>query len=102
MPLWKCVRSGVLEREELVHIAKAIRRWCVLARYLGLSEPVIITIEENHIHDYEEQKFQMLLRWFQEQSTPPTRRRLVHIIEEDMKDAILAQDVINIVGTMTT
>ena len=96
------VRSGPLEREELVHIAKAIPRWPVLARYLGLTEPVIAAIEENHVHDYDEQKYQMFLKWYQQQKTPPTRQSLVRIIEEKMKDSALAQDIVNIVGTTTT
>ena len=96
--IWKTVRSGPLERSELVHIAKVIHHWSVLARYLGLSEPIIVAIEENHVHDYEEQKIQMLLKWFQQQSTPPTRQSLVRIIEEKMKDPVLAQDITNIVG----
>ena len=100
--MWKNVRSGPLERGELVHIAKAIRRWSVLARYLGLTEPDIIAIEENHVHNYEEQKYQMLLKWYQQQKPPPTRQSLVRIIEEKMKDSRLAQDIVNIVGTTTT
>lgn len=97
-PLWVTVRPGPLEREELVHIAKAIPRWSTLARYLGLSEPVIVAISENYRGDYEEQKFQMLLKWHQQQPTPPARQTLVRIIEEKI-DPVLAQDIANIVGT---
>ena len=100
--LWKDVRSGPVEREELVHIAKAIHRWPVLARYLGLTEPVIVAIEENHVHDYEEQKYQMLLKWSQQQNPEATRQSLVQIIEEKLQDLVLAQDVVNIVGTTAT
>ena len=96
--LWRTVRPGPLEREELVHIAKAIPRWSTLARYLGLSEPVIVTISEDYRGDYEEQKFQMLLAWYQQQLNPPSRQSLVRIIEEGM-GSVLAQDIVNIVGT---
>ena len=96
-PLWKRVCPGELERGELVHIARAIPRWSSLARYLGLSDPDIVAISENHKGDYEEQRYQMLLKWYQQQATPPTRQALVRVIEEEMGTK-LAQDIVNIVG----
>ena len=57
-----------------------------------------MAISENYRGDYEEQKFQMLLTWHQQQPTPPTRQSLVRIIEEKMGTE-LTQDIVNIVGT---
>lgn len=97
--MWKTVPSGPLEKTELVEIAKTITRWPQVARHLNLSESDIVTIEENHMRDYEEQKMQMLLKYFQQQPTPPTRRDFVRIIEEQMKDSVLAQNMVNIIHT---
>ena len=97
--LWKTVHSKVLERGDLVHIASVLdHQWPVLAWCLGVSETTIATIRQNYALDHEEQKFQMMLRWFQDQSTPPTGQGLVRIIEEHLKDVTLAQDVVNILG----
>ena len=101
-PLWQSVRSYQLEPPELVRIAGAIERWSGVARCLGLSEQEIVTIRENYVHDYEEQKFQMLLKWTQTQSTPTTGQDLVRIIEEEKKDPTLAQQISNIIGTNST
>ena len=92
--LWKTLPSSKsMRKEDLVHIAKSIGYWRELARYLGLEEAEIVTIEQNYIRDHEEQKIQMLLKWFQQQSTPPTRQSLVRTIEEKMQDPELAQKV---------
>jgi hypothetical protein len=98
-PLWKTVRGGPLQREELVHVAKAVRHWACLARYLGLPEPVIVAISEDHRGNYEEQKFQMLLKWYTQQPKPPSKQALVRIVEEKMRDPVLTQDIVNILGT---
>ena len=97
--IWETVHPGALERRELVYIARVIQHWHELARHLGLEEEEIVTIERNHVGDREEQKIQMLLKWFQQQSTPPTRQSLVRTIEEKTRDLVLAQDITNIVGT---
>jgi hypothetical protein len=93
--LWKTVRSGALEREELVQIATVINQWPTLASHLGISKSTL-----DSSYDYEEQKYQMLVNWYQQQNPPPTRQSLVRIIEEKMKDSVLAQDVVNIVGSI--
>lgn len=51
------------------------------------------------MRDYEEQKVQMLLKWFQQQPAPPTRRNFVRIVEERMKDSVLAQNMVNTIHT---
>ena len=96
--LWKTVRSGALEREELVQIATVINQWPTLASHLGISESTIDSIR--HSYDYEEQKYQVLVNWYQQQNPPPTPQSLVRIIEEEMKDSVLAQDVVNSVGSV--
>ena len=73
-----------LTRDELIHIAKEITDWKVLARHLGLSEPDITAIESNDPKNYKEQTFKMLLEWLQQQDCPPTRKDFVQIIEEKM------------------
>ena len=57
-----------------------------------------MAISEDHRGNYEEQKYQMLLKWHQQQATPPTKRDLMRIIEERMGSKV-AQDTANIVGT---
>ena len=92
--LWKTLPSSKsMRKEDLVHIAKSIGYWRELARHLGLEEAEIVTIEQNYIGDHEEQKIQMLLKWFQQQLTPPTRQSLIRTIEEKMQDPELARKV---------
>ena len=92
--VWKMTSpSKQLMTDDLIHIAQKIHHWQGLARFLGLTEPAIATIKHNHIGNYEEQKVQMLLKWFQQQSAPPTHQCLIRIIEEEMKDPVLASDV---------
>ena len=82
-----------LTRDDLVTVAQKIVHWQALARKLGLSEPDIVAIEANYSHDYKEQRFQSLLKWFQEKGSPPTRQTLVRIIEEKLLEPQLAIDV---------
>ena len=98
VPLWPTVQSGELDANEFLEIARAIAWWETLARHLGLTEADIVAISENNVRNYEEQKYQMLLKWREQQSTPPTKQDLVQIIEEKMKDSLLAQKVGDIVG----
>lgn len=61
--------------------------------YLGLTTAAIEEIERDHKGHYKEQKFHMLLRWSDQQSTPNTGQSLVRIIEEEMKKPALAREV---------
>ena len=83
--------NTLLTRDDLVHVAKMVPHWKRLARHLGLSEPDVVAIEANYQHDYNEQKIKMLLKWLGEQQ--PTRGHLVFIIEEKMKDPVLAKKI---------
>ena len=85
--------SHLLKKEDLVHIAKVIPYWKELARHLGLEEADIVTIEQNHVTDHEEQKVQMLLKWYQQQRSPPSCQNLVRIIEEKMQNHKVAKKV---------
>ena len=80
-----------LTRNDLVHIAKKITHWKVLARRLRLSEPDITAIESNDPKNYKEQTFKMLLEWLQQQDCPPTRKDFVQIIAE--MDVVLAGNI---------
>ena len=92
--VWKSTNSSKkLTPDDLLPISKAISHWKELARHLGLSKPDIVAIEHNHLHDYEEQKYQMLRKWFEQNSTPPSRQSFIKIIEEKMKDQELAGEV---------
>ena len=93
--VWKTItnRRRKITRDDLVVISNRVPRWKELARHLGLAEPDIVAIEANYSHDYNEQKLQCLLTWFQGQGSPPTRQALVRIIEEKMQDQELAKDI---------
>ena len=60
---------------------------------MGLEEADIVTIEQNHVIDHEEQKVQMLLKWYQRQRSPPSCQSLVRIIEEKMQNQKVAKKV---------
>ena len=92
--VWKSTSSSKkLKPDDLLPISKVISHWKELARHLGLSKADIVAIEHNHLHDYEEQKYQMLRKWFEQNSTPPSRQSLIKTIEEKMKDCELAGEV---------
>ena len=96
--LWKTVSSGILEKDELMQIARVIdAQWPVFAGYLGMNNTTITTIKQQYSSDYREQCFQMLLKWFQKK--PLSRQNLVRIIEENMQNPVLAQDVLNSLGS---
>ena len=92
--------SEQLTTEDFLQIAEKIVHWEGMARHMGLSEPDIAEIEQNYIRNYKEQKYQMLLRWYQRQEPPPTRQSLIQIIEEKMEDSVLAQDVIDVLHSI--
>ena len=92
--------SEQLTTDDFLQIAKKIVHWKEMARYLGLSEPDIAEIEQNYVCNYKEQKYQMLLKWYQLQKSPPTRQCLLQVIEEKMKDSELAQDVTSILHSI--
>ena len=92
--IWNTINpSHLLKKEDMVYIAKLITYWKELAHHLGLEEPDIVAIEQNHLHDYEEQKVQMLHKWYQQQPSPPSCQSLVRIIEEKMQNHKLAKKV---------
>lgn len=93
--IWKKMRNPhkQIMTHDFVNIAQKVTHWQILARHLGLSEPDIVAIESDHSHDYTEQKVQMLLKWFKQQPSKPTRQTLVRIVEEKMKDPVLAKEV---------
>ena len=88
--------SEQLTTDDFLQIAEKIIYWQGMARYLGLSEPDIVEIEQNYMRNYKEQKYQMLLKWYQRQETPPTRQCLLQIIKEKMNDSELAHDMTNV------
>ena len=91
---WKTMSpSQVLKKDFLVHVARVLTYWKELARHLGLDEADIVTIEQNFVNDHSEQKMQMLLKWYQQQSKPPTCQILVRIIEEKLQEHKLAEKV---------
>jgi hypothetical protein len=92
--------SKQLTTDDFLHIAEKIVHWEGMARHMGLSEPDIAEIEQNYIRNYKEQKYQMLLKWYQRQEPPPTRQSLIQIIEEKMEDSVLAQDVIDVLHSI--
>ena len=93
--LWKTVSSGILEKDELMQIARVIdAQWPVFAGYLGMNNT---TIKQQYSSDYREQCFQMLLKWFQKKLL--SRQNLVRIIEENMQNPVLARDVLNSLGS---
>ena len=77
-----------------MYISRVICDWKELACHLGLEEADILTIEQNHVNDYEEQKIQMLFKWYQQQRSPPSCQSLVRTIEGKIQNHELAQ-VIN-------
>ena len=87
--------SERLTANDFLQIAEKIVHWQEMARYLGLSEPDIAEVEQNYMRNYKEQKYQMLLKWYQQQKTPPTRQCLLQIIEK-MNDSALVQDVASV------
>ena len=80
-----------LSRNDLVHFADKITNWKALARHLDLSETDIISIETKNPRNYEEQTFQMLLKWLNQQGYPPSRKDFVQIIAK--MDILLAKDI---------
>lgn len=95
--VWKSTNSSkLLKLDDLLPISKVISHWKELARHLGLSKADIVTIQHNNSHDYEEQKYQMLRKWFEQKPTPPSRQSLIKTIEEKMKDCELAGEVASV------
>lgn len=86
-----CLPVRPLTRQDLLYIARVICDWKEFACHLGLEEADIATIEQNHVSDYEEQKIQMLLKWYQQSHSPPSCQSLVRIIEDKMQNHKLAQ-----------
>ena len=95
--IWQTVPPNVLEEDELVHIAQVVGdQWPVLAQHLGLTKRAITAIKHNYASDYKQQSFQMLIKWFnQQQEVFRTRQFIVRVIEEKMKDPVLAQSIIS-------
>jgi hypothetical protein len=100
--LWKRMRNPrqKLNRDDLLTVSQKVVHWQALARKLGISEPDIATIEADYSHDYNEQKFQSLLKWFQGKGSPPTRQSLIQVIEVKLQDPQLARDVENSLAVM--
>lgn len=90
------ITSKPLKQSDLLPISKVISHWKELARHLGLTKPDIVAIDHDHHHDYGEQKYQMLRKWFDQQRTPPSRQSLIKIIVVKMKDSELAGEVVSV------
>ena len=102
--VWKNMRNPqqTLTTADLVTVSQKVVYWQALARKLGLTEPDIVAIEANYRHDYNEQKYQSVLKWFQQQRSLPTRQILVRVIEEKLQDFQLARDVASALVTVDT
>ena len=80
----------------LQSIANKLREWKPLARFLGLDEPTITTIERNHSGNFSEQKFQMLNTWTRQNGREATLVNLLQVIYCDLNNRLLVEEVAQI------
>ena len=79
----------------LQSIANKLCEWKPLARFLGLDEPTIKTIEYN-ARDFTEQKFQMLNTWITNNGSDATLVNLLRVIYCDLNDQLLVEQIAQI------
>ena len=77
----------------VVVIAREVKHWEPLARCLGLRESDIVAIREDNKGSYEEQKYQMILKWRERSGSQATLRRLVRCVEEELVDREVAERI---------
>lgn len=67
------LKAGSLSKDDLRHIAHAVKRSRKrLGRALGVSDDQIDTEVEEHRSDVDEQSYQILLKWFQKKGNQAT------------------------------
>ena len=74
-------------------VAEQILKWEPLGRVLGLSEPKIIVIQINNQHDYEEQKYQCIMKWISERGQATTLITLLRKIYFELEDKSLVMKI---------
>ena len=80
----------------LQSIANKLCEWKPLARFLGLDEPTIKTIEWNHSGNYTEQKFQVLNTWTRRNRRDATLVNLLRVVYCDLNNRLLVEEIAQI------
>ena len=80
----------------LQSIANKLCEWKQLARFLGLDEPTIKTIEWNYCGNYTELKFQALYTWTRRKGSDATLVNLLQVIYCCLNNRLLVEEIAKI------
>ena len=82
--------------KDLDRIAKQVQKWESVYMYLNVTEPETIVIQQNHPHDYKQQKLEVLRVWKRKRGLQATFKILADVFSKELNDQTMVDTIITL------